>query len=108
MHCTILNRVQRKEPFIKCTLYFVFPCRVIVLVVGWSDMYVRHAQKIAIFFERAKHAVPFKIKNILFIKIYINLLGPKIRVAAGGFVLTFLFFSSFPFFYIYKSYYGEP
>ena len=40
-------------------------------------MYVRHAQKIAkLFFERAKHAVPFQIKYIIQKKIY-QPLGPQ-------------------------------
>ena len=43
-----------------------------------------YAQKIAkLFFERAKHAVPFQIKYIIQ-KIYINLLGPKtLRIGAA-------------------------
>ena len=40
-------------------------------------MYVRHAQKIAkLFFERAKHAVPFQIKYIIQKKKY-QPLGPQ-------------------------------
>ena len=40
-------------------------------------MCVRHAQKIAkLFFERAKHAVPFQIKYIIHKKIY-QPLGPQ-------------------------------
>jgi hypothetical protein len=40
-------------------------------------MYVRHAQKIAkLFFSVRSTQFPFKL-NILFIKKYINLLGPK-------------------------------
>jgi hypothetical protein len=40
-------------------------------------VYVRHAQKIAkLFFERAKHAVPFQINYIIHKKIY-QPLGPQ-------------------------------
>ncbi len=40
-------------------------------------VYVRHAQKTAkLFFERAKHAVPFQIKYIIPKKIY-QPLGPQ-------------------------------
>ncbi len=43
----------------------------------FKGVYVRHAQKIAkLFFERAKHAVPFQINYIIHKKIY-QPLGPQ-------------------------------